>query len=117
MVASFKFVQEYGDKLIRDRKTRFGSSILRGVWDTMFAKVKQSRKNVELDKDVLGASLKQFQQHNHDWPSLQWRRNHPDEPKSGEAILGELYSVVDIIGHYLSQLHDSNDRNKNNFNR
>ena len=29
-VASFKFVQEHCDKLIRYKKTRFGSPILRG---------------------------------------------------------------------------------------
>ena len=69
-VAQFKFVQEHRDKLIRDKKTQFGSPILRVVRDTIFAKVKRNGKNVELDKEVLGANLKQVQQHIHDWPSL-----------------------------------------------
>ena len=69
-VASFKFVQEHCDKLVRDTKTWFGSPILRGVWHTIFAKVKRSGKNVELNKEVLGANLKQVQQHIHHWPSL-----------------------------------------------
>ena len=30
-VASFKFLQEHRDKLIRDQRARFGSPILRGV--------------------------------------------------------------------------------------
>ena len=59
----FKFVQENRDNLIRDKKTRFGSPIFRGVRDTIVSKVKQSGKNVELGKEVLGANLKQVQQH------------------------------------------------------
>ena len=62
-VASFKFVQEHRDKLIRDQRTRFGSPILWGVWDTIFANVKRSGKNVELNKEVLGPKLKQVQQY------------------------------------------------------
>ena len=69
-VASFKFVQEHRDKLIRNQRNRFGSPILRGVRAAIFAKVKQSGKNVELNKEVLGANLKQVQQHIHQWPSL-----------------------------------------------
>ena len=69
-VASFKFVQEHRDKLIRDQRNRFGSPILRGVWAAIFAKVKKSGKNVELNKEVLGAKLKHFQQHIHDWPNF-----------------------------------------------
>ena len=41
-VASLKFVQEHSYKIVRDQRTRFGSTILRGVWDTIFAKVKRS---------------------------------------------------------------------------
>ena len=69
-VASFKFLREHHDKLIRYKKTRFGSPIFRGVWDTIFSKVKRSGKNVGLNKEVLGANLKQFQQHIHHWTSL-----------------------------------------------
>ena len=61
----FKFVQENRDNLIRDKKTWFGSPIFRGVRDTIVSKVKQSGKNVELGKEVLGANLKQVQQHIH----------------------------------------------------
>ena len=43
-VALFKFFQGHHDKLIRDQRTPFGSPILRGVWDTIFAKVKRSGK-------------------------------------------------------------------------
>ena len=31
-VASFKFVQEYRDNIIRDQTIQFGRPILRGVW-------------------------------------------------------------------------------------
>ena len=78
MVASFKFVQEHGDKLIRDTKTRFGSPILRGGWDTIFAKVKRSGKKVEPNKRILGTELKQVQQHIRDWMSLYQRKDHPN---------------------------------------
>ena len=39
-VFSFNFFQEHPGKLIRDKTTRFGNPILRGGWDTIFAKVK-----------------------------------------------------------------------------
>ena len=73
--------------------------------------MKRSRK-AELNKEIIGAKLKQVQQHIHDCSSSYQKRNHPDEPRSGEAILGELDGVVDIIGHYLSQLYDADDRSK-----
>ena len=89
---------------------------MRGIWVAIFAKAKRSRK-AELNKEILSAKLKQVQQHIHDWPSLYLKRNHPDELISGEAILGELDGVVDIIGYYLSQVYDANDRSKTYFNR
>ena len=70
-----------------------------------------------MNKGVLGAKLKQVQQHIHHWPSSYQRRDHTYEPRSVESILGELDGVVNIIGYYLIQLHDANDRNKTNFNR
>ena len=71
----------------------------------------------ELNKEILGAKLNQVQQHIHDWLGSYQKRNHTDEPISREAILGELYGVVGIIGYYLSHLHNANNRNKNNCNR
>ena len=73
-------------------------------------------KNPELNEDILSAKLKQVQDHIHNWPSPYQRRNHPDEPRAGEAILGELDGVIYIIRYYLSQLHDVNNCNKTNFN-
>ena len=78
--------------------------------------MKPSRKG-ESNKEILSAKLKQIQQHIHDWPSLNKKRNHPDELRSGEAILGELDGVVNIIGYYLSQLYDANDCSKTYFDR
>ena len=74
-------------------------------------------ENAELNKETLGAKLKQVQQHIHDWPSLYQRRNHTDEPISGESILGQLDGIVDIIGYYLSQLPYANYHNISNFNK
>ena len=75
-VALFKFVQEHCDKLIRDQSTRFGRPILRGIWGTIFAKMKRNRK-AELNKDIISAKLKQVQQHIHDWPSSYKKRTIP----------------------------------------
>ena len=74
-------------------------------------------EHAELNKENLGAKLKQVQQHIHDWPSSYQKRNHNDEPIAGESILGQLDVVVDIIGYYLSQLQYGNDHNISNFNR
>ena len=90
---------------------------MRGVQDAIFKKVKQSEKNVELNKEVIGAKLEQVQQHIHYWPSFYQRRNHSDERRAGEDISDHLYDVVNIIGYYLSQLQYANDHNKTNFNR
>ena len=79
--------------------------------------MKRSGKKEELNKEIIGAKLNQVQHHIHDWLVSYQRRNHADEPISGETILGELYGVVGIIGYYLSHLHNANNRNKNNFNR
>ena len=79
--------------------------------------MKRSGKKEELNKENLGAKLNQVQQHIHDWLVSYQRRNHADEPRSGGAILGELYGVVGIIGYYLSHLHDANNRTKTDFNR
>ena len=73
-------------------------------------------ENAELNKDILGAKLKQVKKHIHDWPSSYQRRNHTDEPIAGESILGQLDGVADIIGYYLIQLQYANDHNKYNFN-
>ena len=70
-----------------------------------------------MNKEVLVAKLKQVQHHIHHWPSSYQRRDHTYEPRTVEYILGELDGVVDIIGYYLSHLHDANYRNKTNFNR
>ena len=70
-----------------------------------------------MNKEVLGAKLKQVQQHIHHWPSSYERREHNYEPIAVESIIGKLDGVVDIIGYYLSQLHDDNDCNKTNFYR
>ena len=67
---------------------------------------------MSLNKKILSDKLNQFQQHIYYCSSSYKKRNHPDEPRSGEAILGELDGVVDIIGHYLSQLYDADDRSK-----
>ena len=74
-------------------------------------------ENAELNKENIGAKLKQVQQHIHDWPSLYQRKNHTDEPIAVEYILGQLDGIVDIIGYYLSQLPYANDHNISNFNR
>ena len=34
------------------------------------------------------------------------------DPRRGEAILGEMDGIVDIIGYYLKYLHDNYGRNK-----
>ena len=80
---------------------------MRGIRDAIFAEVKQSGNKAEPN-----IKLKQVKQHIHDWPSSYQRRNHPYEPRPGEAIIGELDGVVDIIGYYLSQLHDTDNRKK-----
>ena len=90
---------------------------MRGVRDAIFTKMKQSGKNVELNKEVLGAELKQVEQHIYYWSSSYQRRNHRDEPRVGEDILDNLYGVVNVTGYYLSHLQYSNDRNKTNFKR
>ena len=84
---------------------------MRGIRGAIFAKMKRSRKG-ESNKEILSAKLKQIQQHIHDWPSMNKKRNHPNELRSGEDILGELDGVVNIIGYYLSQMYDANDRKK-----
>ena len=90
---------------------------MRGIWDEIFAKVKRNEKKAELNKVILGAKLKHVKQNIHDWPSSYQMRNHPDEPISGEAILGGLDGVADIIIYFLSHLHDYYDRNKTKCNR
>ena len=70
-------------------------------------------KKAELNKEIIGAKLKQVQQHIHDWPNPYQRRSHTDKPRAGEEILGKLDGVVDIIGYYLSQMNDDEDRKKN----
>ena len=70
-----------------------------------------------MNKNILFYKLNQVEQNIHDWKSFYQRSNHPNIPRSVEDILGELYSVVGIIGYYLIQMHDSEDCNKTIFNR
>ena len=72
---------------------------------------------MEMNKEVLGAKLKQVQEHIHHWSSSYERRDHNYEPIAVESIIGKLDGVVDIIDCYLSQLHDYDNHNKTNFNR
>ena len=74
-------------------------------------------ENAELNKENIGAKLKQVQKNIHDFPSSYQRRKHSDKPRAGEYILGQLDGVVDTIGYYLSQLKYTNDHNISNFNR
>ena len=103
--------------LIRNQSTWFGSPILKGVQEERFTKLKQSGKKAELNKDIITAKIKYVREHIRDWTSSYQRRNKPDEPRAGEAILSELDGVVDILGHSLSQLHDANGHKKSNLNR
>ena len=65
--------------------------------------MKRSRK-AELNKEIIGAKLKQVQQHIHDWSSFYQRRNHTNDPVAGKVILGKLYGVFGIIGYCFSQI-------------
>ena len=68
MVALFKFVHEHRNLLIRNQRTRFGSTILKGIWESIFTKVKQSGKKAELNKETLAARIKYVREHILDWP-------------------------------------------------
>ena len=116
-VALFKFVHEHCDLLIRNKKTQFGSQILKGIWEAIFTKVNQSGKKGEMNKEILAAKIKYVREHIRDWPSSYQRRNNLDELRAGEDILSKLYGVVDILCHHLSRLHDAGYHNKANFNR
>ena len=82
---------------------------MRRIRDEIFAKVKQSGKNAGLNEDILDAKLNQVQQHIHDYLSSYQSRNHINNRRAGEVVLGELDVVDDIIGYYLSQTHDVDD--------
>ena len=117
VVTLFKFVHEHRDLLIRNQRTRFGSPILKGIREAIFTKLKRSGKKAELNKYILAAKIKYVREHTCDCPSSYQRRNDPDEPRAGEAILSALDGVVDIHGHHLSRLHDADYHNKANLNR
>ena len=116
-VALFKFAHEHCDLLIRNKRTRFGSPHLRGIRESIFTKVKRSRKKVELNKEILAAKIKYVREHIIDWLSSYQRRNNPDEPRAGEAILRELDSADNILGNHLGRLHDADEHNKENIKR
>ena len=74
-------------------------------------------KKADLNKEILAAKIKYIRKHIRDWQKSYQRRNEPDEPRAGEAILSGLYGVVDILFRNLSQLQDADYHNKANLNR
>ena len=89
---------------------------MKGIWEPIFTKVKRSGKKAELNKEIIAAKIKYVCEHIPDCPSSYQRRNDPDEPRAGEAILSELDGVVDTLGHHLSRLHDADGHKKANLN-
>ena len=116
-VSLFNCFHEHRDLLIRNQRKWFGSPILKVIGEAIFTKVNQSGKKAELNKEILDAKVKYVREHIRDCPISYQRRNDPDEPRAGEAILSKLEGVVYILVHHLSPLHNDDYHNKENLNR
>ena len=107
----FSFIQGQLEKLIRDKKGIFGTTILKGIQNAQSVKINKIKKPENFSKENIAGKLKDINNATVNCPYW-YIQEAGNGHRKGNEILGEVDCIKVIISQYLTYLEDQDGRNK-----